>query len=267
MHARQDSPLAQACVEMTAALHFLPSRDRILRPSGRRGLALPREMPASEDYHEALWEAVPEGLEPVDFARRSDFLLGHVRAGERVLDVGCGEGRFAAELARAGAEVVGIDVAAEPLRRARERHPELDLRQVPAAGAWPLQDASFDAVWAGEVIEHVADTAGWLSELRRVLRSGGRPAAEHARPRAPADARLGARAARVRDPLRPALRPPALLHPRAPSASCSKTSAFKTSPCGAPEGCPARGGSCWRAHDGHAFDARGRAHDAFDGGR
>ena len=36
-----------------------------------------------------------------------------------------------------------------------------------------LRDVSFDAVWAGEVIEHVADTAGWLSEVRRVLRSGG----------------------------------------------------------------------------------------------
>jgi 2-polyprenyl-3-methyl-5-hydroxy-6-metoxy-1,4-benzoquinol methylase len=125
------------------------------------------------DYHEALWEGVPEGLEPVDFDLRRSFLLGHVRAGERVLDVGCGEGRFAAELAAAGAQVVGLDVAAEPLRRARERDPELDLRQMPAEGAWPLPDASFDAVWAGEVIEHVADTAGWLSELRRVLRSGG----------------------------------------------------------------------------------------------
>jgi 2-polyprenyl-3-methyl-5-hydroxy-6-metoxy-1,4-benzoquinol methylase len=131
-------------------------------------------MGASEDYHEALWEALPEGREPVDFARRRDFLLGQIHPGERVLDVGCGEGRFAAELVRAGAEVVGIDVAAEPLRRARERYPELiDLRRAPAAGAWPLQDASFDAVWAGEVIEHVADTAGWLSELRRVLRSDG----------------------------------------------------------------------------------------------
>jgi 2-polyprenyl-3-methyl-5-hydroxy-6-metoxy-1,4-benzoquinol methylase len=89
-----------------------------------------------------------------------------------VLDIGCGEGHFAAELARIGAHPVGIDVAAEPLRRARERHPELDLRQVDAAGAWRLEDASFDAAWAGEVIEHVADTAGWLSEVRRVLRSG-----------------------------------------------------------------------------------------------
>jgi 2-polyprenyl-6-hydroxyphenyl methylase/3-demethylubiquinone-9 3-methyltransferase len=130
-------------------------------------------MSPSGDYHEALWEGVPEGSEPADLGLRRAFLLEHVQAGERVLDVGCGEGHLAAELARAGAEVVGIEVAAEPLRRARLRHPELDLRQVAAEGAWPLVDASFDVVWAGEVIEHVADTAGWLSEVRRVLRSGG----------------------------------------------------------------------------------------------
>jgi 2-polyprenyl-3-methyl-5-hydroxy-6-metoxy-1,4-benzoquinol methylase len=130
-------------------------------------------MPARA-YHEALWQRLPEGLEPSDFALRSRFLLAQVQAGARVLDVGCGEGRFAAELARAGAGVVGIDVAEEPLRRARARHPELDLRLVDGEGAWDLADASFDVVWAGEVIEHVADTAAWLSEVRRVLRSGGR---------------------------------------------------------------------------------------------
>jgi 2-polyprenyl-6-hydroxyphenyl methylase/3-demethylubiquinone-9 3-methyltransferase len=128
----------------------------------------------SRDYHEALWQQVPEGSEPSDFALRRQFLLERVRAGERVLDVGCGEGHFAAELVRAGAHVVGIDVAEEPLRRARGRHPELDLRLVAAEGPWELADATFDVVWAGEVIEHVADTAAWLSEVRRVLRSGGR---------------------------------------------------------------------------------------------
>jgi 2-polyprenyl-3-methyl-5-hydroxy-6-metoxy-1,4-benzoquinol methylase len=158
---------------MTAGLQILPARSALFATVGPERSSLAGAMPASEDHHEALWEAVPEGIEPVDFARRSDFLLSHISAGERVLDVGCGEGRFAAELVRAGAEVVGIDVAAEPLRRARVRHPGLDLRQVPPADGWPLQDACFDVVWAGEVIEHVADTAGWLSELRRVLRSGG----------------------------------------------------------------------------------------------
>ena len=46
--------------------------------------------------------------------------------------------------------------------------------RVPATGRGSLEDVSFDAVWAGEVIEHVVDTAAWLSEVRRVLRSGGR---------------------------------------------------------------------------------------------
>ena len=64
-------------------------------------------------------------------------------------------------------------MAEEPLRRARARHPELDLRLVSDAGPWELEDSSFDVVWAGEVLEHVADTAAWLSEVRRVLRSGG----------------------------------------------------------------------------------------------
>jgi ubiquinone/menaquinone biosynthesis C-methylase UbiE len=128
----------------------------------------------SRSYHEALWEGVPAESQPPEFALRRRFLLNLVRAGERVLDVGCGEGRFASELARAGVRVVGADVAEEPLRRARERDPGLDLRLIEPDGPWPIEDASFDAVWAGETIEHVADTAGWLSEVRRVLRPGGR---------------------------------------------------------------------------------------------
>jgi SAM-dependent methyltransferase len=128
----------------------------------------------SRSYHEALWEGVPAGSPPFELALRKRFLLEHVAAGERVLDVGCGEGWFASELVRAGVSVVGIDVAQEPLRRARARDPALDLRLVDADGPWPLEDAGFDAVWAGETIEHVADTAGWLSEVRRVLRPGGR---------------------------------------------------------------------------------------------
>ena len=128
----------------------------------------------SRSYHEALWEGVPAGVPPPEFALRRRFLLNNIAAGERVLDVGCGEGWFASELARAGARVVGIDVAEEPLLRACARDPRLDLRLVDGDGPWPVEDASCDAVWAGETIEHVADTAGWLSEARRVLVPGGR---------------------------------------------------------------------------------------------
>jgi 2-polyprenyl-6-hydroxyphenyl methylase/3-demethylubiquinone-9 3-methyltransferase len=128
----------------------------------------------SRGYHEAIWASVPAGSEPIDYPLRARFLLAHVAGGERVLDVGCGEGAFAAALVDAGASVIGIDVADEPLRRARAQHPALELRRVDGEEAWPFEDSSFDAVWGGEVIEHVADTAAWLSEVGRVLRPGGR---------------------------------------------------------------------------------------------
>ena len=124
-------------------------------------------------YHEAVWEELEGNLQPSDWPARRRFLLDRVRAGQRILDLGCGEGQFAAELQRAGAEVLAVDVAQEPLRRARAAHPELELSLIACEGEWELPDASFDVVWAGEVIEHVADTAGWLSEVRRVLRPGG----------------------------------------------------------------------------------------------
>jgi 2-polyprenyl-3-methyl-5-hydroxy-6-metoxy-1,4-benzoquinol methylase len=131
-------------------------------------------------YYESLWEGVPEGLAPSDARLRERFLMGWVarmsgHAGHRVraLDVGCGEGHFSAALAREGVEGVAVDVAAEPLRRALARAPGLDVRLVEPEGELPFEDGSFDLVWAGEVIEHVADTSRWLSELRRVLRSGG----------------------------------------------------------------------------------------------
>jgi ubiquinone/menaquinone biosynthesis C-methylase UbiE len=134
----------------------------------------------SRDYHESVWEGVPEGLAPADARLREAFLLEQVAEiaarldrAPRVLDVGCGEGYFAAALVRSGAEVIAADVAAEPLRRALARHPDLDARLVEPEAALPLEDSSFDMAWAGETIEHVADTARLLSELRRVLRSGG----------------------------------------------------------------------------------------------
>jgi 2-polyprenyl-6-hydroxyphenyl methylase/3-demethylubiquinone-9 3-methyltransferase len=136
---------------------------------------------SSRSYFEGVWQAVPPGSQPPELALRRTFVLDGLRAAAaatsaseplRVLDVGCGEGQLTAEIARAGYAVVGVDVAEEPLRRARERHPDLDVRVVGMEGEWALADASFDAVWAGETIEHVADTAAWLSQVRRVLRSG-----------------------------------------------------------------------------------------------
>ena len=126
------------------------------------------------EYYEELWERLPAELDLPDLGLRSAFLAANVSAGDRVLDIGCGEGEFTAQIAARGARVLGVDVAEAALRRARERHPGLEFGRVEFDGPLPLPDGGFDVVWASEVIEHVADTARWLSEVRRVLVPRGR---------------------------------------------------------------------------------------------
>lgn len=69
---------------------------------------------------------------------------------------------------------MGAEVAEAALARARASHPELEFRLVPIDGPLPFDDCSFELVWASEVIEHIPDTAHWLSEVRRVMAPGGR---------------------------------------------------------------------------------------------
>jgi ubiquinone/menaquinone biosynthesis C-methylase UbiE len=97
-----------------------------------------------------------------------------VRVGDRALDLGCGDGAFTVLLREAGADAVGAEVADAALERARRARPGLRFVQVAVDGPLPFDDHSFDLVWVSEVIEHVADTARWLSEVRRVLAPGGR---------------------------------------------------------------------------------------------
>ena len=127
-----------------------------------------------QDWREAVWRAVPEGAVPERYAARRAFLLGHVAAGQRILDYGCGDGAFAADLVAAGCAVTMADVAEEALRRARARAPLAQAVHLVEGAPLPFDEEAFDVVWAGEVLEHVADVVGLLAELRRVLRWGGR---------------------------------------------------------------------------------------------
>jgi SAM-dependent methyltransferase len=125
-------------------------------------------------HYESFWEDAPQDPEPWAWERRRALLLGEARPGERVLDLGCGTGRFVAALRDAGADAVGVELAETALRRARANAPGADLRLVEPDGSLPLDHGSVDLVWCSEVLEHVADTEHLLLEVRRVLRPGGR---------------------------------------------------------------------------------------------
>jgi len=124
--------------------------------------------------YEDLWARLPDELESPELARRRAFLAEHVRAGDRVLDLGCGDGAFLVELSRLGASPVGVDIADAALARAAARCPGAELHRGGDDAGIPLPSGSVDVVWCSETLEHVGDTAGFLAEARRVLRPGGR---------------------------------------------------------------------------------------------
>jgi SAM-dependent methyltransferase len=126
------------------------------------------------DFYEGVWAGMADDPEPWAWRRRRALLLREVRPGQRVLDLGCGAGRFVAALRDAGADPVGVELAEAALERARNNVPGADLRLVAPDGSLPLDHGEVDLVWCSEVLEHVPDTVALLTEVRRVLRPGGR---------------------------------------------------------------------------------------------
>jgi ubiquinone/menaquinone biosynthesis C-methylase UbiE len=106
------------------------------------------------------------------------YLLPALRPGLHLLDVGCGPGTIAVDLARrvAPGRVVGMDRAPDVLEQARTHAGtegvSIDL-QAGDVYALEFPDASFDVVHAHQVLQHLSDPVRALGEMRRVLRPGG----------------------------------------------------------------------------------------------
>jgi demethylmenaquinone methyltransferase / 2-methoxy-6-polyprenyl-1,4-benzoquinol methylase len=96
-----------------------------------------------------------------------------VRPGDRVLDACCGTGDLAIVARSAGADPVGIDFSEAMLAQARRKAPALEWVRGDLL-ALPFEDSSFDAATVGFGVRNVADLDRGLSELRRVLKVGGR---------------------------------------------------------------------------------------------
>lgn len=97
--------------------------------------------------------------------------LGNLR-GKRVLDVGCGKGRFARVLREAepDAEIWGLDISEEMLKFV----PEGIATRAGSMTELPFADVFFDGAYATESLEHAVEIARALSEICRVVKPGGR---------------------------------------------------------------------------------------------
>jgi ubiquinone/menaquinone biosynthesis C-methylase UbiE len=93
--------------------------------------------------------------------------------GRRTLDLGCGEGRLARDLAARGHSLVGIDASPRLVELARTADPDGEYVLGDAASL-PFQDASFDLVVAYNSLMDVEDMAGAVGEAARVLEPRGR---------------------------------------------------------------------------------------------
>jgi SAM-dependent methyltransferase len=107
-----------------------------------------------------------------------------LRAGDLLLDLGCGFGRHAFEGLRRGARVIACDMSVPELEQVRALFEAMALEgEVPTEGMavtlngdatrLPFPDDTFDRIIASEVMEHIPDDVAALEELMRVLRPGG----------------------------------------------------------------------------------------------
>jgi SAM-dependent methyltransferase len=117
---------------------------------------------AREPGHDSYWRF-----------HRDQFLEIVPPPAGRTLDLGCGEGRFARDLAALGHDVVGIDASPTMIRAAREAAPEMELLLADAARL-PFRDASFGLVVAFMSLHDIDDLAGAIHEAARVLAPDGK---------------------------------------------------------------------------------------------
>jgi demethylmenaquinone methyltransferase/2-methoxy-6-polyprenyl-1,4-benzoquinol methylase len=141
----------------------------------REALELFRGLPARYDQLSALLSL---GQDPR--WRRALVQAVAPAAGDRVLDVATGTGLVAAELARSGCSVVGVDQSPEMLAAARRRFAGAAGERVELidgeAEELPFASASFDALTFTYLLRYVDDPATTVRELARVVRPGGRVA-------------------------------------------------------------------------------------------
>jgi 2-polyprenyl-3-methyl-5-hydroxy-6-metoxy-1,4-benzoquinol methylase len=131
-----------------------------------------------KEYYEKYWDRDTDVSDndvttPERKQRLLQTLARHIKPGGRVLDLGCGGGQFAALLKKSGYDAMGMDLSASAIEMAQRNHPGVEYNVLNPDCTIPVENSVFDAVWSTEVIEHVLDVHGFLSEINRVLKPNG----------------------------------------------------------------------------------------------
>lgn len=134
-----------------------------------------------DDYQRSYYTGRPLPRMTVDLAatpyveRHVDEVVAAlgVEPGATVLDVGCGLGKYTANLADRGLRVTGLDLTPALVEGLRAARPDLEVIVGDAADPPAVLSGRFDAVTGFFVLHHVADVAAVFGGARRVLRPGG----------------------------------------------------------------------------------------------
>jgi len=112
---------------------------------------------------------------PLNLMKRIKLVQRHCSVrGKKILDCGCGTGQYVLALLALGADICGIECSEERIAESQQNHPEMTTRLlVGNIERMDFSDDNFDVVLLNEVLEHIADQARALREIRRVLRPGG----------------------------------------------------------------------------------------------
>jgi SAM-dependent methyltransferase len=131
-------------------------------------------------YPADLMAAIPSAIRERFVGVGNPFVLGPIRTGEAVLDLGCGAGFdafIAGQLVGPTGRVAGVDISPEMIAvaeagRAESGFPQIEFR-VAAVEALPFPDGSFDVALSNGVLNLIPDKPAGLREILRVLRPGG----------------------------------------------------------------------------------------------
>ncbi|MFK8081778.1 MAG: bifunctional 2-polyprenyl-6-hydroxyphenol methylase/3-demethylubiquinol 3-O-methyltransferase UbiG [Granulosicoccus sp.] len=140
----------------------------------------PAELAKFQDLASRWWDANSE-FKPLHQINplRLDWIGERVDySSSKILDVGCGGGILSESMARAGADVVGIDLAEAPLSVARlhalETGTDVDYRAISTEDCAIEMAEQFDCVTCLEMLEHVPDPASTVAACAKLVKPGGR---------------------------------------------------------------------------------------------